>query len=159
MKSLKIEVPYTLLNESELNEADRLLVEEAKKACQRSYAPYSKFHVGAAVLLENGEVLAGNNQENAAYPAGICAERCALFYANAKFPQTPVRVIAIAAQKEDGTFTEYPITPCGVCRQVLLETEQRFGAPMRVLLYGSQCVYELSSCTHLLPLRFDSSCL
>ena len=74
MKSLKIEVPYTLLNESELNESDRLLIEEAKKASQRSYAPYSKFHVGAAVLLENGEVIQGNNQENAAYPAGICAE-------------------------------------------------------------------------------------
>ena len=159
MKSLKIEIPYNLLNESELSATDRTLIDAAKAACGRSYAPYSNFHVGAAVLLENGEVIQGNNQENAAYPAGICAERCALFYANSAYPQIPVKVIAIAAQKEDGAYTEYPITPCGVCRQVLLETEQRFGAPMRVLLYGSQCVYELSSCTHLLPLRFDSSCL
>ena len=153
MKSLKIEVPYTLLNESELNESDRLLIEEAKKSCQRSYAPYSNFHVGAAVLLENGEVVSGNNQENAAYPSGLCAERVAIFYANSVYPEQKIEAIAIAAWSND-TFTKDAITPCGGCRQVLLETENRFSSPMRILMYSEEGVYVVNSIKNLLPLSF-----
>ena len=159
MVTKKIKILYDVVNESQLSDEDRLLIEQAKQACERSYAPYSKFSVGAAVLLENGEIVQGNNQENAAYPAGICAERCALFYANAIYPKVPVKVMAISAKKEDGKFTEYPITPCGVCRQVLLESEHRYGVPLRLLLYGENSIYVLSSASSLLPLRFDSTCL
>ena len=143
----------------ELSSEDRALVEEAKKACATAYAPYSNFHVGAAVALENGVVVCGSNQENAAYPSGTCAERCALFYANATYPTVAVRALAIAATDASGAHTSVPVAPCGACRQVLLEAEQRFGKPIRILLCGAQQVVIVESALSLLPLQFDAQIL
>ncbi len=159
MKKIILNIPYTILTEEELSDSDLQLVELAKDACSTSYAPYSHFRVGAAVRMETGEAVSGSNQENAAYPSGICAERCTIFYANARYPETAVEAIAIAARREDGEFTDSPITPCGACRQVLLETEQRFGRPLRVLLYGRREVWQIDSVSALLPFRFDGDSL
>jgi cytidine deaminase len=138
----------------ELNETDHNLVEQAKKATETSYAPYSKFNVGAAVLLENGETISGSNQENAAFPSGTCAERTTIFYASARFPGVRFCKLAIAAFT-DGEFVEEPISPCGACRQVLLEAEQRAKNAIEVLLYGTDGVYIISSIKDLLPLEFE----
>ena len=128
----------------------------AKEATLGAYAPYSQFYVGAAVLLEGGEVVCGSNQENAAFGAGTCAERTALFYAHAHYPGRAVQAIAIAARKGEEGFTEAPVSPCGICRQVLLETQQRSAGPIRVLLYGRRCVQEIEGVEALLPLGFEN---
>lgn len=160
LKQLSIPVNVYGADGSDLAEADRLLVEKAKAATQTSYAVYSKFHVGAALLLENGDIICGSNQENAAYPAGTCAERTAIFFANASQPDVAPVAIAVAAwREEDQQFLEDPISPCGVCRQVLVETETRYGRPLRVLLYGRTAIYEVESASLLLPLRFDCDAL
>ncbi|MBR5696255.1 MAG: cytidine deaminase [Paludibacteraceae bacterium] len=143
-----------VLSWNELNEQERRLIDEAKRATEGSYSPYSKFAVGAALLLENGVVVRGSNQENVSYPCGLCAERTALYYANATYPDQPVRLLAIAARNAEG-FLSSPITPCGACRQSLLETENRFGKPISVLLYGEQKIYRLRSIASLLPLQFE----
>ncbi len=142
----------------ELPEEARNLVQLAKEATKTAYAPYSKFHVGAAVLLANGKVLTGNNQENAASPSGLCAERTALFYANAQYPEVPVKAIAVAAFAE-GSYTLAPITPCGSCRQVMLETEMRFGHPIRCYFAGAEKIYSTESASDLLPLQFSGDSL
>lgn len=142
----------------ELNDTDKLLVEKAKEQTQKAYAPYSTFHVGAAIELENGEIIGGNNQENAAYPSGLCAERVAMFYANSQHPDTAVKTIAIAAYTK-GAFLSLPITPCGACRQVLLETENRYEKDIRVILYGSDEIYIINNVKELLPLSFEKSSL
>ncbi|MBT3208602.1 MAG: cytidine deaminase [Bacteroidetes bacterium] len=142
----------------ELDLKDKLLVGKAKNAIKSAYSPYSKFQVGAAVLLKNGEIITGSNQENAAYPSGLCAERVALFYANSKFPEVPVSAIAIcnfSAFKE----IEKPISPCGACRQVLLETEIRFQNPIKVILVGQNKIQVINEVKQLLPLSFDSEFL
>ena len=144
---------------SELSETDLQLVKKAQEATLRSYAPYSHFHVGACVLLEDGTIVTGTNQENAAYPSGLCAERTALFYAGSSHPDTPVVALAIAAYT-DGAFTPKPIAPCGACRQVMLEVENRHQRPIRTLLYGTEGVYIIEGGTReLLPLTFDASFL
>jgi len=137
----------------ELPEIEKILIERAKSASANAYAPYSHFLVGAAVLLENGEIITGNNQENAAYPSGLCAERTAMFYANANYPDVAVTTLAVAAQNAGG-FLKDPIAPCGSCRQVLLETEQRYGKKLRVLLYGASEIAILETVKDLLPLSF-----
>ncbi len=129
------------------------LIEKAKEAAGRAYAPYSKYQVGAAVLLENGKIYTGNNQENAAYPSGLCAERVAIFYAGAQHPDVPVVSIAIAAYT-GGKFQEEPVPPCGGCRQVLHEKEAQGKKPMEVILYGSRKIRLLRSASDLLPLPF-----
>lgn len=153
MQKKTIETHMAVYRFEELDEDYRMLVEKAKEQVKNSYVPYSHFHVGAALLLENGEVVAGSNQENAAYPSGLCAERVTVFYANARYPDVPVKAIAIAAWT-DGRFLAQPITPCGACRQVLLETETRFGKDIPVLLYGTESVYVLERVRDLLPLCF-----
>lgn len=155
MKKLTIEIPYEVYSFGELNEEDRNLVETAREATRKSYAPYSKFHVGAAALLENGIVVTGNNQENVAYPSGLCAERTALFYANSQYPEVAIKALAIAARHADGTPHRGIITPCGACRQVMLESEKRFGTPMRILLCGEKEVYVMESVKCLMPLSFE----
>jgi len=142
----------------ELPEIEKLLIERAKSASVNAYAPYSHFLVGAAVLLENGEIITGNNQENAAYPSGTCAERTAMFYANANYSDVPVTTLAVAAQNAGG-FLKDPIAPCGSCRQVLLETEQRYGKKLRVLLYGTSEIAILETVKDLLPLSFGVEAL
>lgn len=116
--------------------ADAELLRQAHEASNNSYAPYSKFHVGAAVRLSNGAIVKGNNIENAAYPSGLCAERVALFSAQAQYPDVPVEALAITACSEITEVTE-PVAPCGACRQVMVETEQRSGLPMRIICQGN----------------------
>lgn len=158
MKEVKIEINIRSYSYDELDEKDRQLIDAAKEATLRSYAPYSRFAVGAAVLLENGKIITGTNQENAAYPSGTCAERTTLFYANSEYPDQAVVTLAIAAKSPDG-FLEKPIPPCGSCRQVLLETEQRYKHPMRILLYSKNEIYLLQGTKNLLPLSFGSEFL
>lgn len=156
MKTLKIEIPVIVYDFDDLSEADKKLVEEAKKATYQSYSPYSHFRVGAAVLMANGEIVTGSNQENAAYPSGLCAERTALFYANSTYPETAVKTICIAARNEIGLFTNQPVSPCGACRQVMAEVETRSKCPLRVLLFGNDGIYEFKGVESLLPFSFKS---
>lgn len=142
----------------ELSEIDQQLIEKAKEATYRSYTPYSKFNVGAAALLGNDIIVTGSNQENAAYPSGLCAERTTLFYANSQYPDQPVTTLAIAARDEKG-FLVQPISPCGACRQVILETQNRFGNKLRILLYGENAIYDIATINDLLPLSFDKDFL
>ena len=157
MENLTHTLHYQRCTYEELSEQDRLLVDAAKQATQRSYAPYSRFQVGAAALLADGTLVTGTNQENAAYPSGLCAERTTLFYAGSAHPDKAVVALAIAAYSE-GAFTPMPIAPCGACRQVMLEVEQRHQQPMRLLLYGAEavCLVE-EGVGDLLPLAFDGS--
>ena len=156
MEHKSLTISYTERAETELEPQWQQLVASAKEATRSAYAPYSQFYVGAAVLLEGGEVVCGSNQENAAFGAGTCAERTALFYAHAHYPGRAVQAIAIAARKGEEGFTETPVSPCGICRQVLLETQQRSAGPIRVLLYGRRCVQEIEGVEALLPLGFEN---
>lgn len=156
MKQLDIHTTIKIYSPDELSAEEQQLVKAAKEATTRSYAPYSHFHVGAAALLANGEIISGTNQENAAYPSGICAERTTLFYANSQHPQEAVKALAIAARTSEGHWTETPISPCGACRQVMTETENRFGKPMKVLLCSAQEVFVIESAKDLLPVSFGS---
>jgi cytidine deaminase len=137
----------------ELSEEQVLLVNTAIKAARDAYAPYSEYHVGAALRLANGEIIIGSNQENAAYPSGLCAERVAVFYAGSRHPDVAVQSIAIAAIRE-GILQEGPVAPCGACRQVLYEKESQGEAPMELILYGSKKIQVLNKVTDLLPLPF-----
>jgi len=136
-------------------DTQRLLL-SARAAMGRAYAPYSQFHVGAAILLENGTVVEGNNQENAAYPSGLCAERVAIFSVGANFPNHLIRAIAITASSATYISGE-PVTPCGACRQSMLEYELKQNAPIAVyLLSPSDEVIVIPSVSQLLPLHFDA---
>ena len=159
MQDLNIRIDLKIYELNELSSSDREQVDIACEATQRSYAPYSHFSVGAAARLSNGIIVSGTNQENAAYPSGLCAERTTLFYANSQYPDQAVTVLAIAARNERGEFLENPIPPCGACRQVMLETEKRFKQPMRILLFGKKGIYELKNVGALLPLSFDASAM
>ena len=157
MKELTHTCHYALYAYDELSDKDLELIDAAKQATEGSYAPYSKFCVGSALRLADGTIVTGANQENVAYPSGLCAERTALFYAGAAYPDKAVEALAIAARTEGGEFTATPISPCGACRQVMLETELRYRIPMRILLYGTEGVYVVEGGVgELLPLRFDS---
>jgi len=153
-KQINIEIEvYNNINE--LNAIDQSLVMEAKKIALQAYAPYSKFCVGAALLLENGKIISGNNQENAAYPSGICAERTAIFYANAQYPKQAIKALAVVVYKNK-EYSENAVTPCGSCRQVMLESENKTQTPMRVIMAGEKQIYIAQSVKDLLPLSFDS---
>ncbi len=156
MEKKNIQCNVTILSYDELDEKDAELVEKAKQATSGSYSPYSQFSVGAAIRLADGTIVTGSNQENASYPCGLCAERTALFYANAQYPTLPVSAIAIAAKNVNG-FLSTPITPCGACRQALLETELRYKQMIKVLLYGTEKIYCVNSIAELLPLQFTLS--
>ena len=158
MKDLTITSIIKVYTFDELNKAEQDLMTSAMEATTRSYAPYSKFSVGAAALLANGIVVTGTNQENAAYPSGLCAERTTLYYAISQYPDQPVLTLAIAARTEKD-FIDLPIPPCGACRQVILETEKRYKQPIRILLYGKKEIYEVKSICDLLPLSFDASAM
>ena len=153
MKEFKIIAKIQVYNYNELTLVEKNLINAAKEAVKRAYVPYSHFQVGAAVLLANQEIISGNNQENVAFPSGLCAERTTLFYANSRFPDTAVDAIAVAAYT-NGDFTDDPVTPCGACRQVILETQNRYKHPVRILLYGKKAVYVVEQITDLLPLAF-----
>ena len=155
MKEYKISTRMRSYQWEELSESQRALVTVAKEQTERSYCPYSHFHVGAAALLSNGVIVRGANQENAAYPSGLCAERSALFAAGAQYPEQPVEKLAIACFT-DGHFTKEPCAPCGACRQVMLETEHRYGGKMEVILFGENETLVFDSAADLLPLIFVS---
>ena len=147
-------VVHEFQNIGELPKNDQRLLNEARRITALAYAPYSGFHVGAAVLLENGIIITGNNQENSAYPSGLCAERVALFYANANYPDSRVEAIAISAAK-NGVLVNEPVKPCGACRQALAESEVRFETPIRIILDGQDSILILQSVESLLPLSFS----
>ena len=148
---------YEVENISELNDREQELVMLARKMTDSAYAPYSEFFVGAAVLLENGEIITGSNQENGAYPSGLCAERVAVFAASAMFPGVPMKVIAVSA-KTARLEMEEPVSPCGACRQVLLEYEMLQKKPIRVLLSKEDGkIIILEKVNDLLPLSFSGN--
>ena len=158
MKEYTIQSTVCVYSWDELAEEDQILVQAAKDATNGSYAPYSSFYVGAAVRLGNGTIVMGSNQENVAFPSGLCAERTALFAANAQYPDQPVLALAVAARNKDG-FLSQPITPCGACRQVISGVEQRYEHPIRILLYGTEGIHVVDSIEALLPLQFADSYL
>ena len=156
MTSKEIKIAYTeYASLEELEPKDKELAQAAIDATAQAYAPYSKFNVGAAVLFDDGEIVQGSNQENAAYPSGICAERTALFYASASRPNKAMAALAIAASQE-GSLLETPVTPCGACRQVMAQYQLKSGIPMRILLVGAHKVWEFGKVDDLLPFIFDS---
>lgn len=153
MQEQHIDTKFFVYQYNELPEVFQQLIDKAKEQVTKSYAPYSNFKVGAAALLANGQIFTGSNQENAAYPSGLCAERTTLFYANAQCPDVAVKALAIAAYA-NGDFLDEPISPCGSCRQVMLETEKRFNEDMQIILYGRKAVYVLVSAKSMLPFSF-----
>lgn len=154
MKNIDIVTPIKSAQYDELTTRQRQLVDLAREATNRSYAPYSHFNVGAAILLSDGNIVTGANQENAAFPSGTCAERTACYYAGANYPDTKFEVIAIAARGTDGLEVEQPVPPCGACRQALLEYEKLAGHNVEVLLAGRNEIYILPSVKALMPLSF-----
>ena len=156
MTSKEIKIAYQEFDSiDELDAKGRELAQAAVEATAQAYAPYSKFNVGAAVLFEDGVIVKGANQENAAYPSGLCAERTALFYASASRPDKAMVAIAIAAG-QNGQLCEMPATPCGACRQVMAQYQLKSGLPMRVLLVGAHKIWSFEKVDDLLPLIFDS---
>ena len=153
MQDLEIKIKVTLCQMDELSAEDQALVGQAIEATRHSYAAYSHFHVGAAVRLQDGRVVIGANQENAAFPSGLCAERTAVFAAQANHPELSIKTIAIAARNANG-FLKDPISPCGACRQVILEIEDRYKQPVHILLYGTEGIYCFRSIKDLLPFSF-----
>lgn len=156
MTNKEIKIAFTeYAGTAELEAEDRTLVEKAIEATKHSYAPYSNFNVGAALLLDNGEIVTGSNQENAAYPSGLCAERTAMFYASSQYPQHAILKIAIAAT-QGGVLCGNPATPCGSCRQVMAQYQLRGGKPMQIILAGGEKILKFEKVDDLLPLIFDS---
>lgn len=158
MKDVTIKTTIRQNNFNELDADVQMLINEAIAATANSYAPYSHFNVGAALRLENGTLIKGANQENASYPVCMCAERSAIFNAQSSQPDQPITAIAIAAKNEQGLLRD-PVTPCGVCRQAILEIEQRYGRNIRLYLYGTRCVYVLESVKDILPLSFTGDAM
>ena len=160
MKTVKIESVLSVFeNFKELPNDVAALMNKAKEARLKAYAPYSNFLVGAALLLDNGETLTGSNQENASYPSGLCAERTAIYYAGAQFPNAKIlRMAIIAGSIKNKTIA--PIPPCGACRQVIAEYEIKQDLPIEIYFMGeSGKVVKSNSLANLLPLMFDKSVL
>lgn len=157
MEKINVNTSFTAYNSAEeLPKEVNELMKKAVEARKKAYAPYSKFRVGAALELENGEVVIGSNQENAAYPSGLCAERVAVFHAGAMHPGVAIRRIAISAASDEKTVTA-PIPPCGACRQSIAEYEQKQDSPIEIYFMGETGkVLQSDSLKNLLPLVFDS---
>ncbi len=157
MKNIELKITYEEYNNlDELNAQDRELVEKATEAHGRAYAPYSQYNVGAALLLEDGEIITGNNQENVAYPSGLCAERVAMFYASSKYPNARFKTIAIAAKAENFIIAD-PVAPCGACRQVMSEYETKQQSSIRIILKGEkEKILIFNKVEDILPLIFHA---
>jgi cytidine deaminase len=155
MEKRELRISYTeYANEAQLEGEERALLQKAKEASRSAYAPYSNFHVGAALILDNGTVVTGNNQENVAYPSGLCAERVAIFSAGSLYPDQRIKAIAITCKARDFTVDE-PLSPCGACRQAIAEYETRHGAPIRIILSGETGIIRcVDSIRDLLPFMF-----
>lgn len=160
MKKINISTSAVVYeNLSELSQEDSSLLAEALKATHNSYAPYSKFRVGAALLLENGKVLRGSNQENAAYPSGMCAERVVIWQAGASYPGVKIKKIAITATSKS-IKVDKPVGPCGACRQTMLEYEVNQEEPIEIIFMGETGkIVKTESVVSLLPFSFDASYL
>lgn len=160
MKKIKIEAELEVFDSvSELSENIQKLMHKAQQARNKAYAPYSLFRVGAAVQLSNGEIVTGNNQENAAYPSGLCAERVAVYHAGANYPDAKIETICITVQSEKYEVVR-PTAPCGACRQSLAEYEVKQNAPIAIFFMGeSGPVFKTNSIKDILPLLFDNSYL
>ncbi len=156
MKQLKLEIEYDICAFDDLSDEEQMLVKRACDATHNAYARYSHFCVGAAVLLNDGTVVIGANQENAAFPSGLCAERSAIFAAQSNYPDQPIRMLAIAA-RDGGGLRDKPVSPCGSCRQVVIEMEDRYRQPIEILLYGKSGIYRMHSIKDLLPFCFTDS--
>jgi cytidine deaminase len=156
LKEISLHIPVQIFPDlKSLDPSDILLLQAAIEATGHAYAPYSKFRVGAAVRLGNGQILSGSNQENASYPAGICAERVVLSSASANFPGLAITSLALTYVNESAAG-DHPISPCGICRQTLAEYEQRFDQPIRLILGGiSGEIYIVNRATDLLPFAFS----
>ena len=157
MKQDIIHIPFQVYSDfKSLERADALLLEAARSATVHAYAPYSKFRVGAAVLLASGQIVSGSNQENASFPAGICAERVALSAASATYPGVAITAVALTLIQESGN-SDQPISPCGICRQTMVEYETRFNHPIRIILGGETGeIFIMNRATDLLPFAFSS---
>ncbi len=156
MTNKEIKISYMEYDSIEqMNPEDRELAQAAINATKHSYAPYSKFNVGAAVMLEDGEIMTGSNQENAAYPSGLCAERTAMFYASANRPDKAMTKIAVAAG-QDGKLCDSPATPCGACRQVMAQYQTKGGRNMEIILVGGKKIWKFEKVDDILPFIFDS---
>jgi len=160
MKEIKIESNFIVYNSiNELPDDIKSLMDEAINAREKAYAPYSKFEVGTAMLLDNGEVVTGNNQENASYPSGLCAERTAIYYAGSKYPNAKILKIAISASSKNQE-TSTPIPPCGACRQAISEYEEKQNLPIEIYFMGKVGeVVKSDSLVNLLPFVFKKSAL
>ena len=158
MKEKKIEFDYEVYDDfTELQEEDAWLLNEARAVTEQAYAPYSNFHVGAVAMMANGQVVAGTNQENASYPVGICAERVLLGTVATLHPNIPVKSIAIIYNSEE-VKSDHPISPCGMCRQALLEYETRMKGPIRLILGGMEGkIFIIKTASLLLPFAFTSN--
>lgn len=157
MKKAELRIIYEEYQSiDELNTQDRELVEKATEAHNRAYAPYSQYNVGAALLLEDGNIITGNNQENVAYPSGLCAERVAMFYASSQFPNAKMKTIAIAAKAENFVISE-AVAPCGACRQVMSEYETKQQSPIRIILKAEEGkIIAFEKVEDILPLMFHA---
>jgi|TARA_B100000959_G_scaffold191791_1_gene200492 cytidine deaminase len=156
MKEEEIILRFNRAKLNELSKIDQELIEKAKDAFSTAYAPYSGFLVGASVLLENAKIISGNNQENVAYPAGLCAERVALFYAGSKYPEVGIKTIAISAKLKTFEIKDV-VSPCGSCRQVMAEYQQKQGKNIRILLHShNDDILIADSVEDLLPFMFNS---
>ena len=156
MKQKKIQLSFKTADFSELQEIDRALISCAKEAIPTAYAPYSGFLVGASILLENGEIINGSNQENVAYPSGLCAERVAIFYVGAKYPNVKILTIAVTVFSKSFNVTDV-ISPCGACRQVMAEYEDKQDQPIKVILHSPNDTVLISDkVSDLLPFMFKS---
>lgn len=157
MKKAELRIVYEEYQTiDELSDQDKDLVEKATEAHNRAYAPYSQYHVGAALLMEDGKIITGNNQENVAYPSGICAERVAMFYASSQYPNKIIKTIAIAAKAENFIISE-AVAPCGSCRQVMSEYETKQQSPIRIILKAEQGkILAFDKVEDILPLMFHA---
>ncbi|TSA33356.1 MAG: cytidine deaminase [Porphyromonadaceae bacterium] len=154
MQSKEIRIPYDEFNGSEiLDTGISELIHKAAEAADKAYAPFSGFHVGVAIELEDGLVFTANNQENKAYPSGLCAERVGLFFVQANYPNTAIRRMVLVA-KHNGQLTEEPVFPCGACRQVMVESIERQEFPFELWMAGKNRILRIDSPDHLLPLKF-----
>lgn len=156
MEDIVIKSVIKVCKREELSENERKLIDSAIESTNKSYSPYSHFSVGAAVLLDDGNIIPGCNQENAAFGVTICAERSALFAAGAMHPDKKVVAIAITARDENSNLLEQPVTPCGSCRQALIEAETRYGGKIAILLYGTNAIYRIDGIAQLMPLSFST---
>ena len=160
MKAIKIETNLQVFDSlQELPEKVQQLMEIAVDTREKAYAPYSKFKVGAAILLDNEEIVSGSNQENASYPSGLCAERTALYYAGAKYPEAKMVIMALTASSKN-QITDKPIPPCGACRQAISEYENKQELPIEIYFMGAEGkIIKSNSLANLLPFGFESSVL